>query len=69
MVMFDLKDVLAIASSLKLLIYDAEYLLEVVFSRLILPAFTPQSLRLNSASSYRRVLQEEDWSMAESMNQ
>lgn len=46
-VMFDLKD---LASSLKLLIYDAENLLELVFSRLS-RAFKAHSLRLNSGSS------------------
>ena len=64
MVMFDLKD---LASSLKLLMYDAEYLLEVVFSRPI-RALRPHSLKLNSGSSCRRELYE-DCSMAEAMNE
>lgn len=51
MVMFDLKD---LVSSLKLLMYDAENLLEFVFSRLIPLALTAQSLRLNSDSSRLR---------------
>lgn len=53
MVMFDLKD---LASSLKLLIYEAEYLLEFVFSRVIL-ALTPHSFRLNSGSSSSLLLE------------
>lgn len=50
MVMFDLKDRV---SSLKLLILDAENLLELVFSRLI-RALRAHSLKLNSDSSLRR---------------
>lgn len=53
MVMFDLKD---LVSSLKLLMYDAENLLEFGFSRLIPLALTAQSLRLNSDSSRLREL-------------
>lgn len=64
MVIFDLKD---LESSLKLLIYDAEYLLEAVFSRLT-RALTPHSLKLKSGSSYRLELQE-DCSMADAMNE
>lgn len=47
MVMFDLKD---LVSSLKLLIYDDEYLLELLFSLLIL-SFTAHSVKLKSESS------------------
>lgn len=49
-VKFDLKD---LASSLKLLIFDAENLLERVFSRLI-RALRAHSLKLNSDSSLPR---------------
>lgn len=57
-VMFDLKD---LVSSLKLLIFDAENLLEFVFSRLI-RALRAHSFKLNSDSSLRR-----DCSMVEAM--
>ena len=58
MVTFDLKD---LASSLKLRIFDAENLLELVFSRLI-RALTAHSFKLNSDSSLRP-----DCSMVEAM--
>lgn len=48
--MFDLKD---LESSLKLLIYEDENLLDFVFSRLIIRALRVHSLRLDSASSSR----------------
>lgn len=44
MVMFDLKD---LVSSLKLLMFEAENLLELVFSRLIIRALRAHSLKLN----------------------
>jgi len=47
MVMFDLKD---LVSSLKLLMYDAEYLLDLLFSLLILP-LAPHTVKLKSESS------------------
>lgn len=49
MVKFDLKEDLA--SSLKLLIYEAENLLEFVFSRLMIRALRPHSFKLNSGGS------------------
>lgn len=48
MVIFDLKD---FESSLILLIIDAEYLLDFVFSLLMILLFTPHSVILNSESS------------------
>ena len=59
LVTFDLKDDLV--SSLKLLIFDAENLLEFLFSRVI-RALTAHSLKLNSESSLAR-----DCSMVEAM--
>lgn len=50
-VTFDLKEA---ASSLKLFKFEAENLLDLVFSRLILRALTPHSLRLKSLSSTDR---------------
>ena len=48
MVIFDLKD---FESSLMLLIIDAEYLLDFVFSLLMILLFNPHSVKLNSESS------------------
>jgi hypothetical protein len=47
-IMFVLKD---FVSSLKLLIIDAEYLLDFVFSLLMILLFIPYSVKLNSESS------------------
>lgn len=61
--MFDLKD---LVSSLKLLMYEAENLLELVFSRLIFLALRPHSLKLKSVSSLLREVElcgEEDCSI------
>lgn len=59
--MFDLKDDRLVMSSRKLLMFEAENLLELVFCRAILFACKSHSRRLNSGSSSRR--RKPTWSM------